>query len=197
MRSVTKTMITSALCLTALSSAAQALTVSQDQIMRQDGQSFTYIFGGLRPVAGTGATVTLSSGESLTNPGRWDGIDIDSQGRSNEYFELFVENQSFGTFNCSGRSGHTLIEDCTGSGVDQIFSVAVSLTPTMLSAALSDGSLTIMLDFSRGVNHLGDQDIVRAAVTYSYDTEILPVPMSAMLLTTGLASFGALRRRKS
>jgi len=67
----------------------------------------------------------------------------------------------------------------------------------MLTAALSDASLTIMLDFSRDVNHLGDRDVVRSALTYNTDPEIVPTPMSALLLTTGLLSFGAFRRRTS
>lgn len=177
-------------------SAANAVTVSlsDTQIMTSNGQNFTFVFSGLDASDGTGGTLTISNGLSLTNPGVWDGLDIDSQGNSNEHFEVLVEGTSFGTYNCRNNSSHTFIVGCTG-GVDTQFSLAINLSPAVLTNALSDGSFSVVLDFSSQVSHLGDRDQVIAAL--SYQTSDVPLPLSSLLLTTGLLGLGVLGRRRN
>jgi len=61
-----KTVFTAGLMLTALSGAAQALTVTQDQVMTQNGQNFTFTYSGLPASDGTGGTVTISRLDATT-----------------------------------------------------------------------------------------------------------------------------------
>lgn len=164
--------------------AASAVTVSDTQIMVSNGQDFTFEFGGLGSSDGTGGTLIISNGQSLTNPGPYDGLDIDSQGNSNEFFEVLVEGVSLGTYNCRGNNGHTFITGCTGS-VDSQFTLSLAVTPMLLTNALSDGIISVVLAFSNTVNHLSDRDEVNLSLEYQGVTSV-PLPLSSLLLTTGL-----------
>lgn len=195
--SKTPKLITAALlaCVAGASAAhAATVTLSDIQVMTSNGQDFTFVFSGLEASDGTGGTLTISNGQSLTNPGAWDGLDIDSQGNSNEFFEVLVEGTSLGTYNCNSASSHTFIAGCSG-GVDTQFSLALNLSPLTLANALADGSFSVVVAFSRRVNHLGDRDQVISALTYQ--TSEVPLPVSSLLLTTGLLGLGLVGRRRA
>lgn len=192
---IAKSSIAAAALSVAMASSAFAVTVSDEQVMTTNGQDFTFEFTGLPQSNGAGGTLTISSGISESNPGVWDGFDIDGQSNSNEFFEVLFEGTSLGTYNCAGNRGHTLIAGCTGSGVDQIFSLSLALSPSMITSALTDGSVAIAVNFSRRVNHLGDRDVLRSALTFEA-IHVTPIPMSAVLLATGLVGLAALRRSR-
>lgn len=175
--------------------AASAVTVTDTQVMTQNGQDFTFTFSGLTGIGSAGGTITVSNGLSLSNPINYDGHDIDSAGQSNEFFSVSLDGVNFGSFNCRGNGSNALIAGCTvRDNFDTTYSLEIDLLPGLLATALADGSVSILVAFSNGVGHFGDQDQLNVSLSYAE----VPVPLTGLLLSTGLIGlFGmrSLRRR--
>jgi len=186
-------LLAGAMAIGANAANAATVSVSDTQIMTQNGQDFQIEFTGLSPVQTSGGTLTIANGISLTNPGPYDGLDIDSQGNSNEFFEVLVEGVSFGTYYCNTAGVHTYIPGCIRS-VDTKFSLALDLTTEFLNSAISDGTFSVVIAFSTRVNHLNDRDQVITSLNFA--TQTVPVPISSILLGTALLSLGFCGHRR-
>lgn len=173
---------------------AAPVSFSQTQILTSNGQDFTYNFNGAPASDGTGGILTIASGVSLTFAPLYNGLDLDQNG---EFFDVSVEGTGLGRYACNSGSGATNIPGNTG-GIDCDFSLDIPLTGTQLDAFLLDGLVSVGINFSRFVNHLGDQDQVIVTISYQgADVEfgVVPLPAAGVMLMTGIGALGWMRRK--
>lgn len=80
-------------------------------------------------------------------------------------------------------------------GNDNLFKITQTISASDLTSILSDGMLTLSVDYASGVNLNLDTASIAATITYS--SFEVPLPASLPLFGLGLASLGAAKRYKS
>jgi hypothetical protein len=188
---------------------------SQSGIMTASGQDFAFDFAGLGPSDGTGGTVTVASGPATKAAKIDDGFDLDGAGNTaeQEYFTVFADDLSLGSYDCAGRHGTTIPRYTLNGEADCIFSLAIPLAPGDLDRAIGDGAMRLAVNFARGVGDFGDGDQLNVSLAYDelmipagpeevpddvrYDDVVpTPLPATGLLLLGGLGIVGAIARRR-
>lgn len=177
----------------AAGTAASAATVSQTQILVEDGQDMFFTFSGLGPSDGTGGTVTIASGQAtLSSNPRRNGLDLDSLGFvageqiiEDEFFDLTLDGTSQGLFSCASGGGLTTItgSDTSVQGECQ-FSLVLALDGSTLDLLIGDGALNLGVFFSATVQHFDEGDEVIVSLSYTDAGPLAPVPLPAGLPLT-------------
>jgi hypothetical protein len=178
---------------------ASALVVqSQSGIMTSEGQDFAFDFAGLARSNGTGGKATISSGPATTAQSIDDGFDLDGVGDTAdyEYFTVFADDLSLGTYDCAGKHGTTIPGFTMNGEADCIFSLEIPVAVDALDSVIGDGAMTLAVNFASGVGHFGDGD--RLDVSLSYE-ELAPIPLPAtgLMLLGSLVAVGAIARRRT
>lgn len=183
-------------------SSAGAVTVSQEQVLDENGEDMEFVFDGLAMSNGDAGTVTITpSGSSGT-------IGLDLSGAfplEREYFEVVFEGDSRGFYSCGGPSynGNTAV--AIAGAVDNsfnfnncAFSLSIGIGGADLMAALADGMVTVGVFFGDDVSTFGDDDIVRVTLEYVEGGDIPPIPLPASIgfLGLGLLGLGGLARAR-
>lgn len=203
--------VTVALSMVAAANAA-TVSITQTQVLTEDGQDMFFNFDGLAPSDGSGGTVTIASGIARNAPswsrGAFNGLDLDEP---EEYFDLTLDGEDRDRWNCTGHDygfdiSHPSVRKIPGSvGSDNcVFELVVSLD----DAFLDDGLLTVGVLFSEYVDYYnnalggggsvqGDEVIVTLNYTAAPVSEV-PNPAALPLFMAGLAGLGfAGRGRKA
>lgn len=181
----------------AAATAASGATISQTQILVEDGQDMFFNFSGLGPSDGTGGTVTIASG-AATRPSSDllpRGLDLT---RRNSFSLTFDEGTSQGSFSCGSGDFLTTIPGAITLFGTCKFSLVLALDGAVLDALIGDGTLNLGVLFSSGVDHEGHGDEVIVSLSYTDAGPIAPVPLPAglPLMAGGIAALGLLARRR-
>ena len=169
-----------------ISSVASAGTVYLYEAQEQTvaGQDFEFSFSGLEASSGTGLLEFLIRGDFSIGAslGESFSYDIDSV-VSDSGIQATTSNllMSYGA-------------DDTG-GDDNLFKVSQVISATDLTSILSDGMLTVSVDFASGVNLNLETASISTMITYS--TMEVPLPAALPLFGLSLASLGFVRRKYS
>ncbi len=180
-----------------MSVPASALVLSQSDVMTTNGQNFAFNFSGLLPSDGTGAVITIASGPATTGSADDDGFDLDGvgDGRHSEYMAVSAEGTHLGKYSCGGGIGTSIPGFTMNGPADCMFSLDIALDGATFDSLISDGVLSLLVDFGWGVGDFHDGDQLNVSLAYN---EVVPAPLPAagLMLMGGLAGLGALSRRR-
>ena len=182
-----------------LAAPVSALVVqSQSGIMTSEGQDFAFDFSGLARSNGTGGRVVISSGPATKAAAIDDGFDLDGIGDfgAHEFFTVFADDLSLGTYDCAGKHGTTIPGFTMNGEADCIVSLEIPVAADALDGVIGGGAMTLAVNFASGVGHFGDGDQLNVSLSYE---EIAPIPLPAtgLMLLGALAAVGAIARRRT
>ncbi|MEM9499990.1 MAG: VPLPA-CTERM sorting domain-containing protein [Pseudomonadota bacterium] len=155
---------------------ASAATVSATQDLPDGPAVLTYAFTGLGPSVGDGV-VNLSTGAD-------EGVDLS---KASESLTVAIDGTEIGTLAAI---------TCTNSNscpLDHDFTVLAAI----LSDALLDGMVDIVLTASAKVDLVRGPDPITVTLRYEDAISAVPLPAGLPLLAAGLAGFGVVSRRKA
>ncbi|MEP1201148.1 VPLPA-CTERM sorting domain-containing protein [Tateyamaria sp.] len=159
--------------------SVSAATVSSTQNIPDGPASVTYTFTSLGPSIGDGNINILTTDA--------DGLDLDL---TTETLSVSIDGTLLGTIG-GGSSGISCGLSAANCDVNANFTIGASI----LSAALADGTVDILLQTTSVVDLYNAPDPVQVTLRYT-DAPAVPLPAAGWMLIAGLGGLGMMSRRK-